>query len=233
MIRLNNNKITYVALADSNNSIKAPKEIWYADSPNSVKLVYRRKDALIEGVDYEVHDWLVIQHQTESTQATLPIQSNNFNYKYKFYEFGNVGGPATNNNYIYYSKYGKNAIWGNPEQSDVYVGKSYELNTEININCDTNGITMDGELMPNYDSSPYFSNLFIYCKRRGKYASSAITVDGIDRYIPVKLLKSIPSVYDANGIARNAGECGMYDTVNDKFYGNVASSGTFTVADDE
>jgi hypothetical protein len=62
--------------------------------------------------------------------------------------------------------------------------------------------------------------------------TSSITVDGIERYIPVKLLKSIPSKYDANGIARQAGECGMYDTVNDVFYGNVASSGTFSVSDD-
>lgn len=49
--------------------------------------------------------------------------------------------------------------------------------------------------------------------------------------IPVKLLKSIPSKYDANGIARQAGECGMYNSVNGLFYGNVASSGTFTVSD--
>lgn len=59
MIKLNNKNITYVALADSNNSLKAPKEIWYADSSNSVKLVYRRKDALIEGEDYEKYHWLV------------------------------------------------------------------------------------------------------------------------------------------------------------------------------
>ena len=58
MIKLNNKNITYVALADSNNSLKAPKEIWYADSNNSVKLVYRRKDALIEGEDYEKYHWL-------------------------------------------------------------------------------------------------------------------------------------------------------------------------------
>ena len=64
------------------------------------------------------------------------------------------------------------------------------------------------------------------------FSTSSITVDGIERYIPVKLLRSIPSKYDANGIARQAGECGMYDTVNDKFYGNVASSGTFSVSND-
>lgn len=189
---------------------------------------------LAEGVDYEVHQWLVIQY-LGGEQATLPIQSNDFNYKYKFYSFGNIGGIlTTNNDYIYYSHVGSNGIWGKSERNSVYRGKFYELNKEISINCDANGITMDGELMPNYGSSPYFDNLKIYCygSTTAKYALSSVTVDGIERYIPVKLLKSIPSKYDANGIARQAGECGMYDTVNDLFYGNVASSGNFSVSDD-
>jgi hypothetical protein len=61
--------------------------------------------------------------------------------------------------------------------------------------------------------------------------NSAISVNGSIRYTPCHLLRSIPAELDANGIARQAGECGMYDTVNDKFYGNVASSGTFSVSD--
>lgn len=48
-------------------------------------------------------------------------------------------------------------------------------------------------------------------------------------FIPCKLLQSIPAILDGNGIARQAGECGMWDKVSNKFYGNVANSGTFTV----
>ena len=49
---------------------------------------------------------------------------------------------------------------------------------------------------------------------------------------PCRLLRPIPATLDANGIARNADECGMYNSVNGLFYGNVASSGgTFTVSD--
>ena len=48
---------------------------------------------------------------------------------------------------------------------------------------------------------------------------------------PCRLLRPIPATLDGNGIARNAGECGMYDSVSGKFYGNVAASGTFTVSD--
>ena len=48
---------------------------------------------------------------------------------------------------------------------------------------------------------------------------------------PCRLLRPIPASLDANGIARNAGECGMFDAVSGKFFGNVASSGSFTVSD--
>lgn len=49
--------------------------------------------------------------------------------------------------------------------------------------------------------------------------------------VPCRLLRPIPAALDANGTARNAGECGMYDSVSGKFYGNVAASGNFTVSD--
>lgn len=50
------------------------------------------------------------------------------------------------------------------------------------------------------------------------------------RMTPCRLLRPIPATLDGNGIARNAGECGMYDAVSGKFFGNVGS-GTFTVSD--
>jgi hypothetical protein len=49
---------------------------------------------------------------------------------------------------------------------------------------------------------------------------------------PCRLLHAIPASLDGNGIARQADECGMYDAVSGKFYGNVASSGTFTVSNE-
>ena len=48
---------------------------------------------------------------------------------------------------------------------------------------------------------------------------------------PCRLLRPIPATLDGNGIARNAGECGMFDAVSGKFYGNVAATGNFTVSD--
>ena len=46
---------------------------------------------------------------------------------------------------------------------------------------------------------------------------------------PCQLLRSIPTYLDANGKARQAGECGMIDLISGKFYGNVVNTGTFTV----
>lgn len=185
---------------------------------------------LVEGVDFVRADWLVVPY-TSNDANTLPIESNNFNYKYKFYSFGNIGGVwTTNNKYTYYPNVGQNGIWGLDERKVVYYGKSYKLNTEISINCNANGIIMDGELMPNYGSSPYFDHLLITCyTSTGKFALSAVTVDGVERYIPCRLLRPIPTTLDANGIARDAGECGMWDKVGNKFYGNVANGGSFTV----
>jgi hypothetical protein len=50
-------------------------------------------------------------------------------------------------------------------------------------------------------------------------------------FMPCKLLRAIPAELDANGIARNAEECGVVDTYSGLFYGNVNSSGTFSVSD--
>ena len=48
--------------------------------------------------------------------------------------------------------------------------------------------------------------------------------------VPCKLLRPIPATMDANNTARPAGECGMWDKISNKFYGNVNSSGSFTVS---
>ena len=61
---------------------------------------------------------------------------------------------------------------------------------------------------------------------------SSIFVNGIERYIPCTLTMDLPASMDANNIARTKGTSGMWDLVSDKFYGNVASRGTFSVSDD-
>lgn len=71
-----------------------------------------------------------------------------------------------------------------------------------------------------------------YTTNRVKCAYFAFRNDNVYvmHLVPCRLLRPIPAILDANGIARNAGECGMFDSISGKFYGNVGS-GTFTVSD--
>lgn len=49
----------------------------------------------------------------------------------------------------------------------------------------------------------------------------------IRNLIPCTLTMDLPASMDANNIARTKGTSGMWDLVSDRFYGNVANSGTF------
>ena len=75
-------------------------------------------------------------------------------------------------------------------------------------------------------SSNYFHGDIAYFR----ITDPTFTIDRVNM-TPCRLLRPIPATMDGNGIARNAGECGMYNSVNGLFYGNVASSGSFTVSD--
>ena len=51
--------------------------------------------------------------------------------------------------------------------------------------------------------------------------------------LPCKLLNNIPSSMVTTGVAKNAGECGAWDMVTNRFHPNILSSGGFTVSNDE
>jgi hypothetical protein len=78
--------------------------------------------------------------------------------------------------------------------------------------------------------------IFLFAKNNNGNAISPfigkikkLEIDNILYLTPVRLLRPLPAYMDANGKPRAAGECGMWDKVSNKFYGNVASSGRFTV----
>ena len=191
---------------------------------------------LAEGVDYEVHQWLKAVCPVNKTMMMFPIGSQNFNWKVKIEQLGNIS-YFRSDNYSYYTTNKGNLvhIWDAPNKVTIFSAQTAITDEMIvNISSTSESLTFNGETIPKYE----FPNILFKISNASNgvrdaitYISS-ITVDGVNRYIPVKLLKSIPSKYDANGIARHVGECGMYDTVNDVFYGNVASSGTFSVSDD-
>ena len=245
MIKLNNKNITYVALADSNNSLKVPKEIWYADSSNSVKLVYRNY--------YERKEWL-------RGDGTAYLDTNIVPDAYTKWELDAIMKASS-------TTFQTNGIFFQVGSSYARFGIGIERNGRINMSCglidgitnvtsdnarhlftldainsqwkiDNSSGTVDGY---NYTSSQsiyifarhaassekFFDsgNLIIYGSKL--YANNTL----IQHLVPCKLINALPASKDANGIARSIGECGMWDTVNDVFYGNVASSGTFSVSD--
>ena len=191
---------------------------------------------LAEGVDYEVHQWLVgdgaaffyesINFQSakwELSNVTKYAALNEFQFNAETYAaFQIVAYPYNRIGIGIFDNTGRGYLYTDVEDVNVIEIKSQTTSSSIVIN-ETDFSN------PTLTIKPYFNLSKVAF---GDVKCSSITVDGIERYIPVKLLRSIPSKYDANGIARQAGECGMYDTVNDVFYGNVASSGSFTVSDD-
>lgn len=197
---------------------------------------------LAEGVDYEVHQWLKLEETTIRTgryyYISIPLSSLNFSFRKIFLNDFHNTHYFYSDNYSYYTDNYRNNVWNRSAGNQLYGGThSFYINTPIEISSSANKQVILGEEIieiPDYTNPVFVIDGQNYNGGFNPLQSltSAVTVDGIEHYIPVKLLKSIPSKYDANGIARQAGECGMYDTVNDVFYGNVASSGTFSVSDD-
>ena len=245
MIKLNNKNITYVALADSNNSLKAPKEIWYADSNNSVKLVYRRKDALIEGEDYEKYHWLTsydnsyintnITDLSNISQLVCIYKAspNNGNRLFGREGVNNFGAnrlTASHNGNFF-------SIWGYGRSNEILFSSLDDVRHVLIINIDDKQLDYDGILRNFECKNGDELNFLVYADKTstGAVASqSGISMSNFKlsnkiNLIPCKLLKPVPKWLDANGIRRQAGECGMIDLISGKFYGNVNSVGTFTV----
>lgn len=118
----------------------------------------------------------------------------------------------------------------------------YADNNEYHSVCDGKKIsqTTDGMTIDTYDDVYLFNmNIGDPAKKAGqlsRYFNGDIAYFIISNnntevvhLIPCRLLRPLPAILDGNGIARQAGECGMWDKVSNKFYGNVANSGTFTV----
>jgi hypothetical protein len=192
---------------------------------------------LAEGVDYEVHQWLVAQiPQIDGVNPMfkLPLNSDTFEFRIIMQSDTsiNIGHIFTDKYCWYYSPtLSYIGVW------DAVNGTSL-LFTNIGSNDMTfksnpSEFTINNTVITKYGFPATYKVLYNNtANANATVYNSAISVNGSIRYTPCHLLRSIPAELDANGIARQAGECGMYDTVNDKFYGNVASSGTFSVSDD-
>ena len=186
---------------------------------------------LVEGEDYEVHQWLRAEMPLNKLLMALPINSNNVDYYIKRLSLGNITILKTNGyKYFFWNNAYEIGSYGNKTDVEHY---RYSSDTQLfhivtnSTNVLINNITF------NSCGFPIQTVSFITepAGNEGITLTSSIYVYGIERYTPCRLLRPIPAALDANGIARNANDCGMYDSISGKFYGNVASSGSFSVSD--
>lgn len=186
---------------------------------------------LVEGDDFVRAEWLRAEMPLNKLLMALPINSNNVDYYIKRLSLGNITILITNGyKYFFWNNAYEIGSFGNGADVEHH---PYSRDTQLfHIVTNSTNVLING-IQFNSVGFPIRSINFITEPNgnEGVTLTSSIYVDGVERYIPCRLLRPIPASLDANGIARNAGECGMYDSISGKFYGNVGS-GTFTVSDD-
>lgn len=103
-------------------------------------------------------------------------------------------------------------------------GETREFSNNGLANIETNADVLLFENIAN--NGTYFQGDIAYFR----ITDPTFSIDRVNM-TPCRLLRPIPAALDGNGIARNAGECGMFDAVSGKFYGNMNTNGKFTVSD--
>ena len=183
---------------------------------------------------YEEYEWLITENSGGASMMSLPLNTNDFSFKRRILELnGNsyyfLEGK---NSALQYFTLGTNILKVHEDGVTTFASiAQVSVGDDIEIKSTSNSLTFNGEVVP--IPSSYFTYLRFKKSIGGtimKISTSSITIDGSVRYIPCKLTHYIPASMDANGIPRPSGTCGMWDKVNDKFYGNVANSGSFSVS---
>lgn len=204
------------------------------------------KNRLTEGVDYKRYEWLKYMNWakpkgensllgaylncnlkvTTRLKVTIKlgeiIRMNNSDVEL-------IVRSSTRTYYIRRSYFNNNiAVYSPPS---TMISNEYNLGSNLDFLITEEGLFVNDVRLIN-KKIEYINQFGQFGRSCTGSISSVTTEEGVDILVPCQLLKSIPATLDANNIARSAGECGMYDSISGKFYGNVASSGTFTVEGD-
>lgn len=195
-----------------------------------IQSIYISQNRLVEGKDYVRAEWLKVDFAQSDNERVrvinLPIQSDTFDFYIKYQGNGSCVILYTGEcSYYFDNNKTRLDLWKN--------NKLYKSITVPNVNVkrftsNSEAFYVDGIQIPKYGFPVLYASVNAYLSRV-VISYSTIEVDGVTRYVPCQLLRNIPPTLDANNIARTAGECGMYDSVSGKFYGNIASSGSFSV----
>jgi len=187
-------------------------------------------------VDYQTYDWLKANIPPNVKMMELPVNSNNVEYDLQRLALKNTTIFRTKNDeYKYF-------FWNNK-----YVIGVYDSIGERDITSNGYDSTISFFHIKTTPNSVAFNSVSIGAfglpitnilwqvepaNTSDTTKTSSIKVDGVTRYVPCQLIRSIPRNLDAQCKERQAGECGMIDLISGKFYGNIANSGTFTVEND-
>lgn len=219
-----------------------------------VKHIYRGTDVifenkLIEGEDYVTADWLkgdgaayIITNLSfaDFTEYSVKMQQDNFIQKIVLGARGNNPAAELGYDQLILLSYqtGGGQVW---RQGYSTTGMNFAQWTSNPTEVYWDGATIyaDGVAVA---ITSYTSNADATVQLFWQESAPAYRVfNGQIAYFnisnkcnmtPCKLLTAIPASLDGNGIARAAGQCGMYDSISGKFYGNVANEGAFTVSND-
>lgn len=200
------------------------------------------KNRLTEGVDFKRYDWLKGDRKAYIDTKVTNLSTSNY-IKTIFDDSGNIGvcmrtwGRQGSGRLMVGNDNSSTSlrVWGEKSSfvysnNEIYLYDMYFdlLNNKVTINNETYNLSLPhGNGLSFLVFARHTNNILVEYINFAKYKS--FEVHNQINLIPCQLLKSIPATLDANNIARSAGECGMYDSVSGKFYGNVNYTGTFTV----
>lgn len=209
----------------------------------TLKGVFECKEMLREGMDYERYDWLngdgaayidTLIHDLSnvlilSIKSKLPTEEQTL--------FGRERKASVNSTQlVIYSQTNRFSIWTYNGPSSLYCRNEDTVTFDFDNNIIKSSTNQISKTLGKVDGWNLY--LFGRCFNNRLYAEAGkitignFKIDSLINLNPCQLLQDIPSTLDNNGKARVAGECGMYDSVSGKFFGNVASTGSFTVSND-
>lgn len=212
-----------------------------------IQSIYISQNRLVEGKDYVRAEWLIgdgsayidTKHNTNedldwSTRAylTYPASKNCrdlFWYRFDSNNTNAVVLTLSNN-----STYSGLRVGNNTNEIRVPI----QSDIDVEVIWNSQKVNINGVEYSATKQSPISYPFMLFRHRITDTVSVISSKDVKCNYFklgdvlfltPCQLLRDIPATLDANNIARTAGECGMIDSISGKFYGNVASSGSFTV----
>lgn len=210
--------------------------------------IYQCVDRLVEGVDYEVYDWLksdgksVIntrQYIKDYREVNLYLRVRDFT---RFDSTKYVAGAGTVQSNL--------GFGFSTSRTDDHYRITKASNQITNITSSMQGVHVLELRKPNvYGDGVSYGSSYVYypCENRplclfgwGVTGGSASTgyisnlrVDDKIDLVPCKLLRDISPNLSSQKIAHKAEECGMYDNVSGLFFGRTTqTTGSFSVYND-